>query len=709
MDKTFFISGNLLLKQRKNILLSFFMIVLFVAACETNNDKELVRSYAALSSLPVGAIKPEGWLKTYLEKQAAQLGYNLPKVSEPFSRPYWDGEEGISEKLQSDQYWWPWEQKGYWIDGALRCAILTGDSGLYQEALEPVHFTLTHSFKNGYLGPVKLMNSSQDNCRWPHTIIFRALSAYAEYSNDKSVAEIISRHYLSGTASYGGADRNVTNIETMLWCYKQTGEKKLLYLAEKAWADFIKVAKEGDPGDLATERVLSNKPIVSHGVTYAEKSKLPAILYLYTGKQDYLRFAIAAQKRIFDRYMLVDGIPSTSETYESITSRDVHETCDIADHTWSWGYLLMATGDAAWADHIERACFNAGFGAIKKDWKGVQYLSGPNQALSTLTSSHITNSGPCTMAYQPNPATWVACCSGNAHRIIPNYVIRMWMKNAEGGLTADLYGPCSVKAGIGKEKQAIEISEVTDYPFDEKINFILHTDKPVNFPLSFRIPAWCGSPQILINSKAIALPALNKGFVVLNQSFNPGDIITLILPMNTKISHWPKNGIALEHGPLVYSLPVKEIWTSVVDEPGYCTAEFPRWEARPGSPWNYGVAVTDSGTDSSVSFQQNGITQDPWVDPPVKLIVSVKRIDGWGLVFDPKDTVRKFTPPLPDLKSCSINDKSKQASYKSRDFLPEHFTQEKVKVLQTIEKVVFIPYGSTHLRMTIFPDVSEIK
>lgn len=681
------------------------LILIAVSACTPVEDKSVVKSYAALSSLPAGIIMPEGWIKTYLEKQAAQLGYYLPKVSDPFTGAYWAGEENISKKLNSNEYWWPWEQKGYWIDGALRCALLLGDKRLLQESVEPVNFTLAHPQTNGYLGPIKLMDTKPENCRWPHTILFRAMAAYAESTDDKAVAEAMRKHYLSDAAAYGGADRNVTNIETMLWCYGKTGDKRLLSLAEKAWADFVKVAEKGDPGDLMTERVLSNQSIVSHGVTYAEKSKLPAILYIYTGKQEYLQFALAAQKRIFDRYMLVDGIPSTSETYESITSRDVHETCDIADHTWSWGFLLMATGDAIWADRIERACLNAGFGAIKKDWKGVQYLSCPNQVLSTLTSSHIPNSGPCTMAYQPNPATWVACCAGNAHRIFPNYTIRMWMKNTDGGLTATLYGPCSVKTTVGKNNQVVEITEDTNYPFDEQIDFVIHTDKSVSFPFAVRIPNWCDSPRILLNNKPISIPPLNKGFAVLNQKFNTGDKITLVLPMKTKLSRWPGNGIALEHGPLVYSLPVKETWTSVVEDPKYCTAEFPRWEANPASSWNYGLVVGDNDLASKVTFQHKAMTDDPWVDPPVTLVVPVKKIDGWELVFDPKDPTRKFTPPLPDLSG----DNKQPTKYRSRDFLPKQSDKKIMKASETIENVSLVPYGSTHLRMTVFPDCSVTK
>ena len=161
-------------------------------------------------------------------------------------------------------------------------------------------------------------------------------------------------------------------------------------MAEKAWTDFIKSAEPGDreSGDLHPERVFANTPIHAHGVTYIEKAKLPALLYMHTGNPDYLYFALAAQERIFSHHMLIDGIPSTSEDYRETTSLDSHETCDISDHTWTWGYLLMATGDGVWGDRIERACFNAGLGAIKKDWRAHQYFSCPNQVLATQSSCH---------------------------------------------------------------------------------------------------------------------------------------------------------------------------------------------------------------------------------------------------------------------------------------------------------------------------------
>lgn len=640
----------------------------------------------ALRALPPGAVQPEGWLRGYLEKQASELGSKLPQVSFPFTGAYWAEE-------QEAESWAPWEQKGYWIDGATRLALVLQDQELLAQARKPIEYTLSHADTEGYIGPEFFEDPKGDFHRWPHTVFFRSLAAVSDAQAaprgfaGAQIAEAMRRHYLSDQASYGKPIRNITNIEGMLWSYEKTGDPRLLELAEKSWREYSTVAGETLQGDLSALRVFADTPIHAHGVTYIEIAKQPALLYMYTGKDEYLKFALAAQRRIFDHHMLISGIPSTSEYYQTTTSLDSHETCDIADHTWSWGYLLMATGEAAWADRVERACFNAGPGAIKNDWKALQYFSCPNQFLATLDSDHnwpvFNEHGGRYMAYQPNPGLNTACCGGNVHRIFPNYVIRMWMKTNDGGLAAVLYGPSRVKASVGPDNQAVEIVQRTNYPFHEQIQFEIHSNKAVSFPLSLRIPGWCDAPRLALNGAAVTAPRTSQGFVLLDRTFNPGDVITLTLPMKVAVSQWPEEGVGVERGPLVYSLPIKEKWNTKV-EPKYTTQDFPAWEAMPDSAWNYGLMKLDperleSEVEVKISPAASDQLLNPWEAPPITLTVPARRIEDWELQCNPDNLAQKFTPCLPDLSTSKVSD--------------------------TEERISLVPYGSTQLRVTIFPAV----
>lgn len=444
-----------------------------------------VAMYRALTELAPGAVEPQGWLGAYLARQTAELGTKLPDISWPFSADYWDG-------LEKGPSWWPWEQRAYWIDGATRLAIVMRDSALFEKMQVPILYTLQHAKANGYLGPTFFENPVGDEHRWPQMVFFRSLMACAEaHVGPAGIPEAMQRHYLNDPADYALPQRNITNVEPMLWCYGQTGDTKLLALAKDSWRRFLaQVAVNPNNGDLSEPRVYADSPIHAHGVTYAETAKLPAILYMYTGNPEYLRFALAAQQRIFSHHMLVDGIPSTSEWFRTRTSLDSHETCDIVDHTWGWGYMLQVTGDGLWGDRIERACFNAGPGAIRNDWKALQYFSCPNQFLATENSDHnVMEHGGYMMAYQPNPGRRTACCGGNVHRLYPNYVSRMWMRSANGGLAAALYGPSTVRATVGPERTPVEIVQTTDYPFRDTISLKFVGQHEASFPLSLRIPA----------------------------------------------------------------------------------------------------------------------------------------------------------------------------------------------------------------------------
>ncbi len=642
--------------------------------------------YAVFRELQLGSVRPEGWLREELVKQANGFTGHQPDFCFPFNRHYWAGNERgqDQESRNGGIFWYPWEQMGYWTDGAYRCAKLIDDARLRERAMEPIRYTVEHPIDGWFLGPRRLLvlpanPTDEDPGRWPQAVFFRALAGAAEGENTPDILTSMSRHYLNDTkcdyqhGPYGPRDR--VNIESLLWCYGHTGDQRILDMAKKIWSRV-------PVNDL--EQLTADRPSDMHGVTFAEVSKLAALLYMYTGDTKQRDVSVAAMQRVFKYHMLSDGTPSTTEKLRGTSAVDGHETCDIVEFNISWSYLVMATGSGTYGDHIERALFNAGMGAVRKDWSGFQYISCPNQVHIARNSCQPTHVGTAAALYGPNSdhrpeyPFITACCAGNVARMLPTYVQRMWMSAPSQGLAAVLYGPSRVTAVVGKEGRTVEIVEETSYPFEERITFRVRAEQSVKFPLYLRVPAWCDSPALKANGKLQAIPRIEDGFVVLDRTHRDGDLIELNLPMKTAVGHSSDGGTFLERGPLVYSLQPKEIWTSIaMPEFEITSPAFPMWAATAGSAWNFAPSINEGAELSSqIKVHQTQLTVDPWSNPPISMTVRARRVSGWDLVRPKGDNASWFkTPPLPPADSP----------------------------LGSEQSITLVPLGSTHLRLTAFP------
>jgi hypothetical protein len=140
----------------------------------------------------------------------------------------------------------------------------------------------------------------------------------------------------------------------------------------------------------------------------------------------------------------------------------------------------------------------------------------------------------------------VLCCVGNSNRIIPNYIMHMWMKTAQNGLVAMLYGPNTIQTQI--QETSVSIHTETRYPFEEKIRMTVNLKQDLGFPLLFRIPSWCKEPTILINTKPVSIDQKVNGFVRINRNWKSGDEILLNFPMTTIL----KQGRATNYADIKY-------------------------------------------------------------------------------------------------------------------------------------------------------------
>jgi hypothetical protein len=592
-----------------------------------------------------------------LRRQANGLASHHAVSGYPYNTCLWAGKIPSDANPQSKQ-WWPYEQSGYLVDGLERLGLMTANQPIQDEAAANVRYILDHPQPDGSLGPDDIGPTN-----WPHAVVFRALMASYAAHPDPAIVKALHRHFLTRPTGFG-VGRDVCNVEPMLWTYAHTGDERLLALAQRTYDNFNKTKPHSGLAAL-----LGDSIIIEHGVTFNETAKIPALLYLYTGDKAMLNITTNGYRKIDRDHMLADGLHSAEERLDGSNPWSYHETCDISDYTWSVGYLLMAGGDCTWADHIEKTIFNAGFGAITKDFKSHQYFSSPNQVVVTHGICKKYNSDR--LAYRPGHD--VECCSGNVERFLPNFALRQWLLTPDGGIVAALYGPSSFSTTISGTKVSIE--ENTDYPFSETIEFVVHVSQPVSFPLVLRVPGWTADPQLMINGKSFDGLTAPGSFTTVRRTYADGDTLTLHLPMPLKIHQWDHQTASIERGPLVYSLKIDEAATPVFG--AKTSADFPAWDKRPASKWNYGLAL--AGADGTKNLQANvkSISGCPWDtgNSPVTISTPVREIANWDLA------------PGGGNPSFPVNPKFSDQT-------------------QTAE---FVPDGTTCLRLTVLPVVGDMS
>jgi DUF1680 family protein len=245
----------------------------------------------------------------------------------------------------------------------------------------------------------------------------------------------------------------------------------------------------------------------------------------------------------------------------------------------------------------------------------------------------------------------------------------------------------------------VTVTAHTQYPFAEQVRFTIDAPEPVAFPFWLRIPAWCAAPRIEVNGRDAGIDLEPGTFACLERTFAPGDEVVLALPMTARCCAWPAGGVYVERGPLVYALAIDEDWRVDPDDPRSTTG-LPAWNCYPASPWNYALALPEGDVDARVETVFQAASEHPWTaaSAPVALNVPARRVPGWTLRetgeldvhmqrsageffrlerFTRTDGPFTLTPPLPG--------------------------DDILAAAGDVETVRLVPYGCTHLRLTLFP------
>lgn len=633
--------------------------------------------YGVFRELAVGAIRPKGWIKAWLEQQARGLSGHPENLAYPYDTGMLTGKIPPPSKPHGEN-WWPYEQSGYFVDGAVRLAALVDAPKVAAIARLNVQSVIRNS------APGRLGDSIWG---WPNAIIGRALMAeHQRYGDQRALSALAT--FLPASTVTGGRDGFV--MEQALYIYAATGDMARLEQARLIYDRYF----TADPRSFSHEsKIRDAAPFREHGVTAAEQLKLAPLYYCYTGDKRALNLATTAYDKVIGDSLMPDGGMVSSENLGSVAFNALHESCDITDWSWSMGYMLMAGGEARFGDVIEQTIFNALPGAVTKDFKQLQYFSAPNQVLASSTA--CPRISPARMSYRAAHDT--ECCSGNINRAMPNYVTRMWMATKDG-LAATLYGPSEVTARI--DGRPVTILQETDYPFREKIRFTVKTRQPQVFALQLRIPQWCENASILVNGADSGVACRAGAFAVLRRQFRAGDRIDLTLPMKVRTKPWFDGAAAsVERGPLVYALAVEEERVELtVDRPevrgvlkGNDIQGFPAVEFYPRGQWRMGIPADALADVAAFKVVERPMTDNPFAAgaSPVGIEVTLHALPLWEAEWTPR-----AEPAVVDLKTMPRNPAA----------LP---TAAQMRRVEPARRVTLKPYGATHLRLTTLPVIAS--
>ena len=617
----------------------------------------------AFYPLPLGSVRPTGWLRRQIEIQATGLGGHLDETwADVGPNSGWLGGTGES-----------WERGPYFLDGLVPLAYLLDDDRLKAKAQRYIDWTLTHQAPDGMIGP------ASNNDWWPRMVMLKVLAQYEEATGDSRVLPVLARYFAHQLAALParplrdwGRFRWQDNALVVLWLYNRTGDPKLLDLArllhqqgfdwqadfadfkykERITPDFIKLSEGNGLGDTA---------LATHGVNNGQAIKAAPVWSVVTGSEADRR-GITEMLAALDKYHgLPNGMFSCDEHFAGLNPSQGSELCTVVETMFSLEQSLAILGDPALGDRLERIAFNALPGTFTDDMWAHQYNQEPNQVEVSLHRAPWTTDGPESNLYGLEPN--FGCCTANFHQGWPKFASSLWMTSDDDGLVAAAYSPSVVHTTV--RNTAVHITEETDYPFRGSVRITVNPAAPLRFPLRLRIPAWATGTTMEINGQPSDAPATPAQFARLDRTWKPGDVVEIRFPMQPRLTTGYNQSVSVDRGPLVFSYPIGEVWVKL--RVRGMTAD---WQVFPSSEWNYALAATPD-TAHQLPVQELPIGGSPFAlnGTPVTVQVAARKLPAWRAV----DGVAEVVPPSP-------------------------VTSEEPE-----EQITLVPYGAAKLRITSFP------
>ncbi len=443
------------------------------------------------------------------------------------------------------------EHVGKWLHAATLAWVYTGNAQLRAKLDRVVEDLLKCQLDDGYLGTYLPPKYWTEWDVWSHKYDLIGLLTYVRYTGNKAplagcrkIGDLLcntfgdgpgQRDIIAAGEHMGMAPGSV--LEPMVWLYRLTGEKKY-----GDFCQYILRAWEHPNGPHIVSRLLDRKGVnkVGDAKAYEMLSCINGMLEWYrtTGDRRYLRTALNAWKDIVANRLYITGTASAGEVFHDdhvlVNTGSVGETCVTVTWLQLNAHLLRLTGEARFADQLERVVYNQLCGAQRPDGRAWGYyveMEGKKPYTSTLDGQCCLSSGP------------------RGFALVPTFALT----TDAAGVVVNLYDAGGAKLRL-HDGTAVKVAVQTQYPASGQIAIAVDPAEEHEFAVKLRIPAWCARHSLRVNGEAVETKPAADGYAALNRSWKPGDKIELTLPLEARLvlgDHVNVNKAAVLYGPLV--------------------------------------------------------------------------------------------------------------------------------------------------------------
>lgn len=420
---------------------------------------------------------------------------------------------------------WKGEFWGKMMRGACLVYAYTRDEALYTVLTDSVRDMLTVAEADGRVSSYSREKEFDCWDLWCRKYVMLGCEYYLEICTDenfkKDIIKFISKcadyillyigedkkHITSASRSWYGINSS-SILEPTVRLYKLTGEQKYL-----DFATYI-VNEGGAVGINIFELAYENRLYpYQYGVSkaYELTSCFEGLLEYYkvTGIEKYKTAVINYAHAVLDSEMSIIGCSGvTHELFDHTKTRQtakqedvVQETCVTVTIMKFFARVLALTDDTVFADAIEKSFYNAYLGALNTEHRespyvlqkfaaeGVTSMDLPFDSYSPLTPRHR---GEKVGGNQLMPdLSYYGCCA-----CIGAAGVGVFLENAVtvcgDVVTVNFYERGIAEVICGGVPVTLEIN--TDYPISGNIKISVRTERPVEFTLRLRNPAWSGAP-----------------------------------------------------------------------------------------------------------------------------------------------------------------------------------------------------------------------